>query len=117
MEKYLGREKRRYPRLQANFVISYRIKHIPKDYDLSQTKNVSQGGLLLTTNKKFAPGTQLALTIKFPFVPQQIDVLGTVVDSKEIVKNIIYETRLFFADLNTRFFEELGVFIGKQLNK
>ena len=117
MEKYLARERRRYPRLKANFVISYRIKHIPKDYDLSQTKNVSQGGLLLTTNKKFTPGTQLALTIKFPFVPQKIDVLGTVIDSTEIVKNIIYETRLFFVNLNAAFFKELGVFIGKQLNQ
>jgi len=115
MEKKFGRERRRYPRLKANFIVSYRIKHIPKDYDLSQTKNVSQGGLLLTTNKKFTPGTQLALTIKFPFVPKQVDVLGTVVDSKEIIKDMIYETRLFFVNLQTGFFEELGVFIKKHL--
>ncbi len=116
MEKYHGPERRNYPRIKANFIVSYRNKYIPKDYDLSQTKNVSQGGLVLTTNKKFAPGTQLALTIKFPFVPQRVEVLGNVVDSKEIVKDNIYETRLSFVDLQDDIFAELGVFIKKHLN-
>jgi hypothetical protein len=98
-------------------MVSYRIKHIPKDYDLSQTKNVSQGGLVLTTNQKFIPGAQLDLTIKFPFVLQRVDVLGNVVDSKEIVKDMIYETRLSFVNLQPGFFEELGVFIKKHLNQ
>ncbi len=115
MEKSFGKERRRYPRLSANFVVSYKIKTIPNDYDFSQTKNVGQGGVLLTTNRKFAAGTQLALMVKFPFVPQRIEVLATVVDSKEIAKNVIYETRLSFADLNKKFFQELGEFIEERL--
>jgi hypothetical protein len=117
MEKSFGRERRRYPRLSANFVVSYKIKNIPNDYDLSQTKNVGQGGVLFTTNQKFTKGTQLAIMVKFPFVPQRIEILGTVVDSKEIAKGILYETRLSFVDLNKKFFQELGEFIGERLGK
>ena len=117
MEKFSGGERRKYPRLSANFVISYKIVNIPEGYDLSQSKNVGQGGVLLTTNKKFAIGTRLALKIKFPFVPHRIEVLATVVDSKEIAKDVLYETRLSFADLNKQFFQELGQFIEHRLGK
>jgi hypothetical protein len=117
LEKSFDKERRKYPRLSASFVTSYKIKKIPNDYDLSQTKNVGQGGVLLTTNRKFAAGTQLALMVKFPFVLQRVEVSATVVDSKEIVKDLIYETRLAFSDLNKKFFQELGEFIGDRMEK
>ena len=116
VERYTGKERRKFPRLSANFVVSYKIKRIPDYYDLSQTKNVGQGGMLLTTNQKFAPGTQLILTVKFPFVPQRIEIEATVVDSREVAKNMIYETRLSFIRLNKKFFQELGKFIEERLS-
>jgi hypothetical protein len=115
MEKDIGRERRKYPRLNAQFVISYKIKQIPNNFDLSQTKNVSQGGVLLTTNRKFIPGTILTLTVKFPFVSQRINLTATVVDSQEVAKNLLYNTRLCFDHLDKKFFLELGAFIKKQL--
>lgn len=115
MEKYSGPERRKHPRLNANFVISYRLKDIPDDSDLSQTRNVSQGGLLLTTNKQFDNGTMLAITIRFPFVLQKIEVTGEVVDSKEIVRNLLYETRIKFLDLDMDIFQKLGEFINERL--
>ncbi|MDP2922335.1 MAG: PilZ domain-containing protein [Candidatus Omnitrophota bacterium] len=117
MEKYGGSEKRKYQRANANFVVSYRLKDFPDSYDLSQTKNIGQGGLLLTTNKKFDKGTQLAMTIRFPFVNQRIEVTGEVMDSKEIVKGLIYETRIMFIDLPQDFFQQLGDFIKELLSK
>jgi len=117
MEKYSGPEKRKFPRVIANFVVSYRLKDRSDNYDLSQTKNISQGGLLLTTNKKFDKGTQLAMTIRFPFIDQRIEVTGQVTDSKEIVKGLIYETRIKFCDLSPEFFKELGDFMKELLSK
>jgi len=117
LEKSFGKERRRYPRLSASFVVSYKIKKIPNDYDFSQTKNVGQGGVLLTTNRKFEIGTQLALMIKVPFVLQRIEVSATVVESKEIAKNLVYETRLAFSDINKKFFQELGGFIEERMGK
>lgn len=115
MNKYAGDERRKNPRLNANFVISYRIKQHLSAYDLSQSKNVSKSGILLTTNKSFEPGTHLAMTIRFPFVPQRIEVTGEVIDSREVVKNLIYETRINFHDLDSKFMEELGEFVQKRL--
>jgi len=117
VEKYSGKERRRFPRLSANFVVSYKIKQIPDHYDLSQTKDVGQGGVLLITNQEFAPGTQLTLMVKFPFVPKRIEIEATVVDSKEVAKNISYKTRLAFIRLNKTFFQELGQFIEEHLGE
>ena len=115
MEAYGGQEKRKHPRLEANFVVSYRVKKPAAGYDLSQTKNVSQGGMLLTTNRVFDKGTQLSMSIRFPLVPHKIEVTGEVVDSKEVVRDLIYETRLKFLDLDEDFFRELGEFIKEKL--
>jgi hypothetical protein len=117
MEKYSGQEKRKFTRASANFVVSYRLKEQADNYDLSQTKNVSQGGMLLTTNRKFEKGTQLAMTIRFPFVNQRMEVTGAVIDSKEIVRGLIYETRITFIDLPSEFFQELGNFIQELQDK
>ncbi len=112
---YNGSEKRKHERLDVNFVISYRIQALPNGYDLSQTKNVSQGGMLFTTNKLFDKGICLAITIRFPFVPQKIEVLGIVIDSKEKVRDLIYETRIKFLDIDEKFFVDLGEFIKERL--
>ena len=95
--------------------MSYRIKEPPSDYDLSQTKDVGQGGMFLTTNKKFDKDIQLAMNIRFPFFPKRIEVTGLVVSSKEVVRNLIYETRIKFLDLDERFFRELGEFVKERM--
>lgn len=117
MEKYGGPERRVCSRVTANFVVSYRVKSLTGNCDLSQTKNISQSGLLLTTNKKFPTGAQLTMVIRFPFVTQKIEVTGEVIDSKEIVRDLIYETRIRFVDLPEDFFKELGEFIKELMAK
>src|SRR4030042_6611256 len=115
MATYSGPERRKFRRASVNFVVSYRIMETVDGYDLSQTKNVSQGGMLLTTNKKFAEGTRLAMILRFPLIPQKIEVTGRVIASKEVVRDIIYETRIQFLDLNEEFFYKLGEFIQEHL--
>jgi hypothetical protein len=93
---YTGPEKRKNPRALGRFIVSYRV--IPKNTnaDLTQTKNLSLGGMLLTTNCAFAAGTNLALEIRLPFVANPIMIIARVLESKEITKGIIYDTRLIF---------------------
>ncbi len=116
MDKYKGQDRRVHQRLNADFVVSYRIHKAPENYDLSQTKNVSAGGLMITTNRKFEKGTFLSITIRFPFIMQRIEVTGQVVGSREVVRNLIYETRVSFLDLNEDFLRKLGEFIEKRLH-
>jgi len=111
MQKYGGRDRRKKPRTDANFVISYHLQTEDANYDLTQTKNVSQGGMLLTTNRKFEKGTRLDMTMQFPFLDDKIRVVGKVVGSKEVLKDLIYETRLMFYDLKGQYSKKLDNFV------
>jgi len=87
-------ERRKHPRLETRFMVSYKLLDEEKIIDISHTKNVSLGGLLLTTNKEFEPGTKLALNIRLPFSPKPLSFIGKVVESKKVVKDLIYDTRI-----------------------
>ena len=91
---YSGPERRKFPRIDGRFIVSYRILEEADNIDITQTKNVSIGGLLLTTNRQFEPGINLALEIRLPFDPNPIMLVGVVIESLEITKNLIYDTRL-----------------------
>ena len=58
--------------------------------------------MLLTTNCQFPVGTNLALEIRLPFDPDPIMIIAKVLESKEITKNIIYDTRLTFLAVDER---------------
>ncbi|MDD4294212.1 MAG: PilZ domain-containing protein [Candidatus Omnitrophica bacterium] len=109
--EYNGAEKRKHPRASVNFVVNYSLKDSTPSYDLSQTKNLSQGGMMLTTNREFPVGTVLDMIIRLPFVSQRINLTGVVVESTPKVKNLLYETRLRFDIEDENFFKELGEFI------
>ncbi len=99
---YAGPERRRHPRVNARFIVSYRILEEIDNVDISQTKNLSLGGMLLTTNKRFSIGTNLALEIRLPFDPNPIMIIAKVLDSREISKDLIYDTRLVFLAVDER---------------
>lgn len=99
---YNGVEKRRFPRINGRFIVSYRIVEENDNVDISQSKNISLGGMLLTTNRKFEPGTNIALEIRLPFDPLPIILVATVLGSREIIENLIYDTRLMFISVDER---------------
>jgi len=99
---YSGEERRRHPRIRANFIVAYRVLEEADNVDTSQTKNFSMGGILITTNRCFEKGTNLALKIRLPFDLEPIEVIGKVVESCEIVKDLIYDTRVEFSSVNQR---------------
>lgn len=91
-----GPERRKYPRASGRFIVSYRILEEADNVDISQTRNLSLGGMLLTTNRQFTPNTKLALEIRLPFDPNPIMLIAKVVESREISRDLIYDTRLEF---------------------
>ncbi|MDD4938812.1 MAG: PilZ domain-containing protein [Candidatus Omnitrophica bacterium] len=100
--KYEGPERRKHPRIDARFIVSYRVLEETDNVDLSQTKNVSLGGMLLTTNRKFDAGINLALEIRLPFDSHPIMIVGKVLESREISKDLIYDTRIVFLAVDER---------------
>jgi hypothetical protein len=93
---YTGEERRKVPRVRGRFIVSYRIMDEVDNIDISQTKNICLGGMLLTTNRVFEKGTPLAVEIRLPFEKSPIMLIGRVIDSQEITKDLIYDTRLEF---------------------
>ncbi len=96
---YAGKERRLSSRIDVSFVVSYRPLDENEAADLSQTRNFSQGGMLLTTNTAFKKGTFLKMFIRLPLITDKIYLLGKVLESKQVVKNLIYETRIVFQNL------------------
>ena len=93
---YAGHERRKATRIVGRFIVSYRILEEKEKTDISQTKNLGLGGMLLTTNRRFEQGTNIALEIRLPFDPEPMKIIGKVLESKEITKNLIYDTRIQF---------------------
>ncbi|MBU1062532.1 MAG: PilZ domain-containing protein [Candidatus Omnitrophica bacterium] len=93
-------ERRRFVRIPGSFVVFYRdITNEVSKADVTQTKNISLGGLLFSTDRQFEAGRILELKIKLPTSPDYIVVNVRVVDSKQIVKNLLSDTRVKFISL------------------
>ncbi|MDO8488815.1 MAG: PilZ domain-containing protein [Candidatus Omnitrophota bacterium] len=116
-KQYAGADRRRYPRANGRFIVSYRV--IPKNNnaDISQTKNLSLGGMLLTTNCQFLVGTNLALEIRLPFDPDSIMIIAKVLESQEITKGVIYDTRLIFLAVDEKHRKIVDETVGYYLRK
>ncbi|MDD2689328.1 MAG: PilZ domain-containing protein [Candidatus Omnitrophica bacterium] len=114
---YAGPERRKHPRISGRFIVSYRIMDEIDNADISQTKNLSIGGMLLTTNRQLEPGTNLALEIRLPFDPNPIMIIGRVLESREITKNLIYDTRLTFLAVDERHRNIINETVGYYLKK
>lgn len=99
---YIGPERRKFQRISGRFIVSYRILEEDDNIDVTQTKNLSLGGMLLTTNRIFDPGTNLAIEIRLPFDPNPIMLIGKVIQSHEITKDLIYDTRIQFLAIDER---------------
>lgn len=99
---YTEPERRRHPRISGRFILSYRVLSEKDNVETTQTKNLSLGGMLLTTNKSFAPGTTMAIELRLPFDPDPIMLIAKVVESCEIAKDLIYDTRLSFISIDER---------------
>jgi len=94
MEK--KKERRRHPRINYSLVVSYRLMNEAEIGDISQSANLSRGGMLLTTNKFFPKGTFLKLYMKLPSARKKISLVGKVVSCQELTRGMIYKTRLSF---------------------
>ena len=99
---YSGPDRRKYPRINGRFIVSYRILEEADNIDITQTKNLSLGGMLLTTNRSFDLGINLALEIRLPFDPDPIMLIGKVIGSREVTKHLIYDIRLIFLSIDEK---------------
>ena len=114
MESPHAPENRRHKRLGVSYLISYRVKDAGATYNLSRTKNISGGGMLLMTERPFRRGVILELLIRTPFAMKPIEATGKVLTSNEVVKNVIYETNIQFSEVDRQRLAELDEFIKRR---
>ncbi|MFH0877058.1 MAG: PilZ domain-containing protein [Candidatus Omnitrophota bacterium] len=107
-----GSERRRYPRLSENFFVSYKTA---QGSNISRTKNISRGGMMLTLGTFVPIGTRMAFSIRGPFTPEAIEVMGTILECREIMKGSVYETRVQFSETSISSLAKLDEFIKKRL--
>ncbi len=99
--EYAGSEKRKCPRVGCHFLVTYRsLAGNEEKSDTSQLKNISLGGMLFTTAESFGPGANLALKIRLPLAHNPIMPTGKVIESRQIVPGLVYNTRLEFSSMN-----------------
>ncbi|HOW42874.1 MAG TPA: PilZ domain-containing protein [Candidatus Omnitrophota bacterium] len=114
---YQGVERRKSDRIRANFIVSYRVLDEINNTDITQTKNMSLGGMLLTTSRKFESGMHLAIEIRLPFERNPIMMIGKVIESTEITKDLIYDTRLEFLAIDENHRSIISKTVGYYVNK
>jgi len=117
MDLFRGTEKRKNQRLVVTYQISYKLKDSQDPYNLSRTKNIGRGGMLLLASKAYARGAWLVLLVRCPFSTQPIEAAGEVLESREVVKNSVYEMRLRFSPVSRERLSALDEFIKKRVKQ
>lgn len=104
MQSQQAQERRKHPRRDASLVVTYRPEDLTAGYDITQTRNVSQGGMLLTAASPFAPGTRLVLQARLTLrgTPRVLQGTAEVLGFRELVPSLLYETRVRFVELDTK---------------
>ena len=96
--------KRVFIRLDNKIKLHYKIKAKGFDKDgkidyLSNTENISAGGLLFVSNKSLPLGSILALKIELPDGNEPVECLSRLLRIEEIVVNKIYDIAVCFLDI------------------
>ncbi len=60
-------DQRQYPRRDASLVVSYRLKYPTAVYDITHTRSISEGAMLLTTARAFERRVRLVVRTRLPF--------------------------------------------------
>ncbi|MFH1782679.1 MAG: PilZ domain-containing protein [Candidatus Omnitrophota bacterium] len=96
-------ERRQFLRVDRSFVVSYTVVEVksPKA-DITQTRNISEGGILFTTDKELAQGAMLDIKLKVPQAADYIDIKGEVVDSKKRGSGMLCDTRVKFIEIKDK---------------
>ena len=103
--KYRAKDGRVFIRLDNKIKLRYKIKAkgFNKDCEinyLSNTENISAGGLVFVSNKSLPLRSILGLKIELPDGNEPVECLSRVLRIEEIVVNKIYDIAVCFLDIS-----------------
>ena len=93
-------ERRKFKRINGNYIVSYvPLKGEDLKSDISQTKNLSESGLLFISDRAFKKDVILKIKLRLPELPDYVVVKAQVVASKQLVKGVMYDIRAKFIEV------------------
>jgi hypothetical protein len=93
-------ERRKHIRVDRNFILTYTDKRYPTTKnEITQLRNISRGGMCFVATRSFDISTPLIVEMRTPFTTGSISLEGTVLESRERIKGMIYDIRLQFLSL------------------
>jgi len=96
-------ERRKFKRISGNYIISYvPIKGEDLKFDVSQTRNLSEGGLLFISDRTFEKDIVLKIKLRLPEFSDYVIIKAQVIDSIQLAKGLIHETRVKFVDVEQK---------------
>jgi len=98
MKQYDGQERRKHPRIEAQYILNFRKDDEP-GYDVGHGQDLSLGGLLFRSQKAFVGGDELWLNLRFPFALGWTQACAQVVDCCEVYGGC-FEVRAKFLRLD-----------------
>lgn len=105
-------ERRKHERLKRRFVVSYHSEVDPANtFDISQIKDISLGGMRFVTSLGYPAETILTIELQTPFIRDKILMKARVLESKEVIADMIYDTRVIFTELD----EEARHYVSKAI--
>lgn len=75
----MAEEKRRFPRVRADFGVQYKIKDSRSALTKAISSNISEGGIMMKIPKRLDIGTLLELRITLPSPHVTFNILGQVI--------------------------------------
>ncbi len=101
-------ERRRFKRISGNYIVSYApMKSEELKFDISQTKNISEDGMLFISDRKFEKDVVLKMKLRLPEFSDYVIVQTQVIDSIQRVKGVMYETRARFIEAEKKVRESI----------
>ena len=96
-------ERRQSVRIKKNYILRFFQKGNPSvSYEVSQIENISKGGLFFSSTTSFKPGDEIAVELKTPFITDTLYLEGSVLESVEKIRGLIYHNRLKFLGLSAQ---------------
>jgi len=111
-------ERRKFARVDGTFVVSYKdVSTGQAKTDVTQTRDISAGGIKFTTDRSFAPDTILKLKLRIPDALDYINVKLKVVESKKRGAGSSYYTRGRFVAMRDEDLEAIKRVVENSIRK
>jgi len=93
-------ERRKFKRINRSYIVSYaHLEGEELKFDVSQTKNLSEGGLLFIADRAFEKDVMLKIKLRLPEFSDYVAVKAQVVASQRLAKGMMYGVRVKFVDM------------------